>query len=348
MSIADEGTTLPRAASAGRMPTMKDIAEHVGVSRQLVSLVVRNVAGPSAESRDRILQAAAELGYRPNTSARLLRQRRTRLIGVGFVMESPFQVSFVERLFARAAREGFALALGPVTPERSTDVVIAELMEERVEALIVFNPERDSPVLAEARDLLPVAVLGEWMDCPDADNIHVDEAAGLRQAVQHLVELGHADIAYAGGLGGSLGIDRAEAYRAAMGEAGLADHVDVVEVGFTEEDGATAARSLLRRDRLPTAVVCGGDQCAVGLLTVVRSRGVGVPETISVVGFDDSTVAALSYNQLTSVHQDVDATIDATWDTLTTRIEGDTAGRRVVATPTSLTIRTTTGPAASR
>ncbi|MGK9147157.1 LacI family transcriptional regulator [Plantibacter flavus] len=334
--------------AAGRMPTMKDIAEHVGVSRQLVSLVLRNGPGPSAESRDRILQAAAELGYRPNTSARLLRQRRTHLIGVGFVMESPFQVSFVERLFVRAAEHGFALALGPITPERSTDAVVAELMEQRVEALVVFNPARDAAVLAEARELVPVAVLGEWMDSADTDNIHVDEAAGLRQAVEHLVGLGHTDIAYAGGLGGPLGIDRVEAYRAAMTLVGLSEHVDIVQVGFTEEDGATAARILLARDELPTAVVCGGDQCAVGLLAVLRGQGVLVPESISVVGFDDSTVAALSYNQLTSVHQDVDATVDATWETITSRIDGDTGHRRVVATPTSLTVRATTGPAAAR
>ncbi len=78
---------------------MQDIADHVGVSRQLVSLVMRDVPGPSAESRERILAAASELGYRPHASARLLRQNRTRLIGAVFTMRNPFQVRFVERLF---------------------------------------------------------------------------------------------------------------------------------------------------------------------------------------------------------------------------------------------------------
>src|SRR5689334_14228197 len=117
---------------SGRMATMADIANHVGVSRQLVSLVLRGVPGPSAASRERILSAAGELGYRPNASARLLRQNRTHLIGVAFTMRNPFQVKFVERLFVRAAAAGFGVVPGPMTAERPTEAVVAALMEERV------------------------------------------------------------------------------------------------------------------------------------------------------------------------------------------------------------------------
>lgn len=330
------------AAPARRLPTMQDIADHLGVSRQLVSLVLRDVPGPSAQSRDRILAAATELGYRPNASARLLRQNRTRLIGVVFQMGHPFQVRFVERFFVRAAEHGFALALGPATAERSTDVAVAELMEERVEALVAFNPEPDSAVLAEASGLIPVAWLGEWTDAP-VDNIHVDEAEGLRLAVEHLVGLGHRDITYVGGLGRTVGHDRAEAYRAAMRSVGLADQIDVVTSGFTEEDGATAAREILGRSRRPTAVLCCGDQCAVGVLAVFAQERVPVPGEISVVGFDDSYLASLSYQQFTSVHQDVEATVDATWQSVIDRLGGDRGERRVVATPTTLAIRRSTG-----
>ncbi|MBB5781940.1 LacI family DNA-binding transcriptional regulator [Nonomuraea jabiensis] len=100
----------------GRLPTMKEIADHLGVSRQLVSLVLRGVPGPSEESRQRILAAADELGYRPNASARLLRQNRTRLIGALFWMRNPFQVLVIERLFVRAAERGFGLVLGRRRP----------------------------------------------------------------------------------------------------------------------------------------------------------------------------------------------------------------------------------------
>jgi DNA-binding LacI/PurR family transcriptional regulator len=212
----DGARTRGRNKGSSRLPTMQDIADHLGVSRQLVSLVLRDVPGPSAESKERILAAASELGYRLNASARLLRQNRTRLIGAVFGIRHPFQVRFVERLFVRAAEKGFGLALGPMTVERSTDVVVAELMEERVEALVAFNPDPASSALAEACDLVPVVWLGEWVREPEIDNVHVDEVEGLRLAIEHLVELGHRDIVYVGGLGGIVGRDRADAYRGAV------------------------------------------------------------------------------------------------------------------------------------
>ncbi|MBF4608999.1 LacI family DNA-binding transcriptional regulator [Curtobacterium sp. VKM Ac-1393] len=325
---------------------MRDVAERVGMSRQLVSLVLRGAPGPSAESRDRVLAAAADLGYRPHTSARLLREGRTRLIGTVFSMRNPFQVRFVERLFARAAEQGFGVALGAAGPDRSTDQVVADLLGDRVEALVVFNPDPGSSSLEEASRLVPVVLLGEWTDAPYADNVHVDELGGLRAAVEHLVDLGHRRIAYVGGEDGLVGRDRAVAYREAMRAVGLRSEIDVVPSGFSEEDGAAAARTLVARDSLPTAVVCCGDQCATGLLAVLAQRGIGVPGRVSVVGFDDSYLASLSYHHLTSVHQDVEATVDAALTAVVDRTSGDGGARRRVATPTGLVVRESTGPAA--
>lgn len=329
----------------GHIPTMKDIADHLGVSRQLVSLVLRGIPGPSAESRDRVQAAAKELGYRPNASARLLRQQRTRRIGMMFEMRNPFQVRVVERLFVRATERGFGLTLGPITVERPTDVVVAELMEERVEALVAFNPDPGSSALRDAAALVPLVWLGEWVDSPGVDNIHVDEVEGLRLAVEHLVCLGHRDIVYAGGLGEGVGETRAEAYRAAMATFGLAERTRVLASDFSEEGGADVARRIAGSSERPTAVVCCGDQCAVGVLGVLAQAGIRVPRDISVIGFDDSYLASLSYHRLTSVRQDVEATVESTLDTVLGRIEGNEEPRRVVATPTSLVVRDSTGPA---
>ncbi|MFI1359932.1 LacI family DNA-binding transcriptional regulator [Streptomyces sp. NPDC020898] len=346
MTTGVEGSRIPRRGKgSGRLPTMQDIAAHLGVSRQLVSLVMRGVPGPSAESRERILAAAGELGYRPNASARLLRQNRTRLIGMMFEMRNPFQVRFVERLFVRAAEKGFGLVLGPVTVERSTDAVVAELMEERVEALVAFNPAPGSAALAEACDLVPVVWLGDWVQAPEVDNVHVDEVEGLRLAVGHLVGLGHRDIVYVGGLGGRVGRDRADAYRAAMTTFGLSDQAEVLSSDFWEEGGAAAAREIVARTRRPTAVVCCGDQCAAGVMAVFARSGIRVPEDVSVVGFDDSYLSSLSYHRLTSVRQDVEATVEATLGSVLERLDGDDGPRRVVATATTLVVRESTGPA---
>jgi DNA-binding LacI/PurR family transcriptional regulator len=330
-----------------QLPTMRDIAHHLGVSRQLVSLVMRGAPGPSAASRDRILAAARDLGYRPNASARLLRQRRTHLIGAMFVLRNPFEVRFVERFVERAAEEGFGVVLGAHSDERPTDVVVSDLMAQRVEALVAFNPDPASPALHDALDRIPVVWLGENSPEPRADNVRVDDVTGLRLAVEHLVELGHRHIAYVGGEAGIVGRDRAQAYRRAMAGADLSSHAEVFSSDFGEEDGATAAREIASRPAAhrPTAVVSCGDLSAVGVLAGFARTGVAVPGDVSVVGFDDSYVCALSYNDLTSVRQDVEATVEATLATVVARLEQPGTASHDVLTPTVLVTRGSTGRA---
>jgi DNA-binding LacI/PurR family transcriptional regulator len=327
---------------------MRDIADQLGVSRQLVSLVLRGSPGPSAQSRERILAAADRMGYRPNASARLLRQRRTHLLGALFALRNPFEVRFIEQLEARAADQGYALVLGARSPERADDVVIEQLLTQRVEALIAFNPDGSSPAMHDALERIPVAWMGERADPARVDNIRVDEDKGLRLAVEHLVALGHQRIAYVGGDGGAAGRLRADAYRQAMQHAGLGQFSEVLPADFSEESGAHAAREWAVRpasDR-PTALLCCGDLNAVGVLATLSLLGVHVPGEVSVVGFDDSYVAALSYHRLTSIRQDVDETVSAALSTVLARIEDPVRAPREVLTTTTLTVRASTGPAA--
>lgn len=366
--MTDPATRPP--GPARRLPTMKDVADHLGVSRQLVSLVLRGADGPSAESRERILAAARELGYRPNASARLLRQSSTRTLGIAFSLGNAFQVKVVERLIAAAGERGYRMALAPIHAGRGTDEAVGSLMEQRVEALAVFNPEPGSEALAAARGVVPVLQLGEWSADATQDTVHVDEATGLRLAVEHLVGLGHEAIAFVGGRGEEPGPARARAYEDAMRQAGLGERIDVVPSDLGEEEGAAAARTVLARAVRPTALVCVSDHAAAGVLAVLARAGVAVPGEISVVGFDDSRIAALSFHDLTSVHQDVGATVEAALGVLLERLgvgsdgadaadgadAGDGAGRsdlaegaaRVIATPAHLVVRGSTGPAHSR
>lgn len=336
------------AVGARRLPTMSDVAARAGVSRQLVSLVLRGAPGPSDASRAAVLAAATELGFQANASARLLRQQRTRLIGVLFTALNSFEARVVERLLERAVERGYGVVLGPVTPRRTTEVVVRELLGHRVEALACFNPDPDAPALRQALDLLPVVWLGERTAETRADVVRTDDDAGLRLVVDHLVGLGHREIAYAGGLGGTVGPDRERTYRAAMTAVGLGDLADTVEVGFGEEDGARAAEILLTRDHLPTAVIGCSDHCGAGLLAVFARAAVAVPATVSVTGYDDSDVAALSYHSLTAVRQDVDLTVDATLDAITRRLSDPRATPQEVPTRATLTVRTSTGPVRDR
>ena len=297
---------------------MRDVADHVGVSRQLVSLVLRDVPGPSLAAREKILAAAAEMGYRANASARLLRQKRTRLIGAVYTMRNPFESQLVEQLFTRAAGRDFGVVLGPVTPDRSVEQVIEELVEKRVEALVGFPPTESSAYLEQIGEKVPIVWLGGPAPEPH-DNVHIDDMGGMRLAVEHLTSLGHRGIAHVRA-GRTRPARRGRRLPLGMRRAGLAEAVDIVGMGWGEEDGAAAAREFLGRRSLPTAVICGSDQAAAGLNAVFISAGVDIPADVSVVGWDDSYVAALSYHQFTSVRQDLDTTAEAPLDTVLKRM----------------------------
>lgn len=326
---------------------MSDVAKRAGVSRQLVSMVLRGVPGPSEASQKLILEAAAALDFRPNASARLLRQKRTRLIGVMVLTTNVFELRVVERLLERAAERGFHVVVAPMSERRTTDIVISELLEQRIEALACFNPDPESAALERALQTLPVVWLGERTEETRADVVRTDDDTGLALLVDHLASLGHRDIAYVGGIGGTVGPDRADAYRRAMVRAGLESHLDVVAAGFDEESGAEAARGLLGRPTLPTAVIGGSDQCASGIRAVFALAGVPVPARVSITGYDDSDVSRLSYNSLTTIRQDVELTVEATLSSLLRRLDDPALSPREIPTTASLVVRGSTGPVRS-
>ena len=130
-----------------------------------------------------------------------------------------------------------------------------------------------------------------------------------------------------------------------MTDAGLAAHVDQIAVGFREEDGADAARLLLARDHLPTAVIGCSDHVGAALLAVLSRAGVRVPGEVSVTGYDDSDIAALSYHDLTAVRQDADLTAAEALAVMMRRLEDPSFEPADIATPATLVVRGSTGPA---
>ena len=147
-----DGSAGVRAANGrDRRPTMADVAKHVGVSRALVSIVFRGVDGASEATRQRVLDAAAELGYRPDSLAQGLRRSRTRNLGVLFSLRRPFEVELVEHMYPAVEKLGYHLLLGAFTPGRGQDAVVDELLSYRCEGLVVVGPE------LHGRDLEPIA-----------------------------------------------------------------------------------------------------------------------------------------------------------------------------------------------
>lgn len=286
---------------------MADVAARLGVSRQLVSIVLRDMPGASDDTRRRVRQAADELGYRPHVGARTLRQTRSHHIGVSFAPQHATEPDIVEAIYPAAAAAGYQVLLSAQTRTRSTSQAIDELLGYRCAALVVIGSDLSDQRMRgiAQRVSVPMVVVGGGKASSAFDVVYSAGDLGTRLTVDHLVDLGHRRIAYVSADAMASAKLRRKGYLKAIAAAGLTtDVVPVSGADYAEEAGAAAARELLGRGRLPTAVVAGNDQQAVGLITVLSRAGVAVPREVSVVGFDDSRFAGLSSIDLTTARQD--------------------------------------------
>ena len=336
--------TMINASGRRGRPTMRDVAAHVGVSQTLVSLVLRNAPGASAETRERVLRAAAELGYRPDTAAQVLRRTRSRHIGVLFSLRQPFDIDLVEALYPAAERRGYRIVLGAIGAGRNDRQAVEELLSYRSEALILDGTTIKAAQLAPVAGQVPVVDIGRRSITGTVDVVRVADERGARLAVDHLVSLGHRSIVHIDGGDQPAAAERRRGYRRAMRRQGLQQEIRVLPGDYTGESGGVAARQLLRDERLPTAVFAANDRCAHGALDVLRQAGLAVPGDLSVVGYDDSDIARLSFVNLTTVRQDAALMAEQAVQAVIERLDhGRTAARDFVLDP-SLIIRATTGP----
>lgn len=332
---------------AARRATMYDVAARAGVSQSLVSIVMRDAPGAGTATRERIRRIAAELGYRPDTRAQLLRRGNSRLLGVVFGVQHAFHGDLVAALYRAAAPAGYQLTLSAVTADRNETTAVGDLLGDRCEALILLGPRTSTAGLARLATTVPVVAVARAVRHPDIDVVRTADADGLSQAVDHLVGLGHRRIAHIDGGRAPGAAERRHGYRDAMTRHGLADQIRVYSGGLTEDDGATAARTMLREGR-PTAVTVFNDRSATGVLDILRSHGLSVPGDISVVGYDDSHIARISFIDLTTVAQDVERLAGLTVERAVQRATGThrTGPREQIATP-HLVLRSTTAPPAA-
>jgi DNA-binding LacI/PurR family transcriptional regulator len=331
-----------------KRPTMSDVAARVGVSQALVSLVFRNQPGASPLTRQRVFQAAEELGYRPDTAAQLLRRTRSRQLGVLFTMRHPFDVGIVEALYPAARKHGYSLVLSAMVAARDERQAVEDLLGLRSEAIIIIGAESSPRHLVTAAGHTPLIEINPCTRAAGVDVVRIANGKGIRQAVDHLTALGHRAIAHIDGGTMPAADERRRGYRAAMRRHGLAEHIRVLPGDYTEESGARAARALLTHGELPTAVIAGNDRCAHGLLTTFLRAGLTVPTDVSIVGFDDSQLARLSFIDLTSVRQDAAEVADLAVQAAAERLDdGRTADRDIVLSPI-LAVRGSTGPPRAR
>ena len=325
-----------------RRPTLMDVAKAAGVSRALVSIVMRGAPGAAESTRQRVLETARELGYRADSRARLLRSSRTKLLGVIFSISQPFHAEIVDAAYAEASARGYEITLSAVASSRPEARAIETLLDVGAEGLIIIAPTLSNDDLAmHARRVPVVSLLRD--DVGDlVDSVSSDDYVGIGIAVDHLVSLGHRRIVHVDGGTAVSSDNRREAYRAQMLRHGL--EPVIVPGGPDEEDGMGAGQIL--QVNPPTAVIAFNDRSALGIMESFRIAGIKIPADISVLGYDDSHFARLSYVQLSSISQDAPLLAAAAVDRAVNRIEGAQSPGRVVRTP-HLVIRKTTAQAPS-
>ncbi|MFJ6569045.1 LacI family DNA-binding transcriptional regulator [Streptomyces sp. NPDC091292] len=327
---------------ASARPRLEDVAARVGLSTASVSLVLRNVPGPSERTRQRVLKAAAELGYRADRNASLLARRRSRLLGVMVDIHSSFHAELVESLHEAAEQSGYDLVLSTQTRTRDEHTAVETLLAFRCEALILLGPAAPAATLKALDQKLPVVAVGRRIADAALDVVRTADEDGVGQAVDHLVALGHRSIAHVDGGKGVIATDRRRGYRNAMRRHGLDAHIRILHGDRTEAAGERAARRLLDEGELPTAVLAYNDRCALGILSTLGEAGVPVPGRVSLVGYDDDAMSRLTCFNLTTVSQSADDQARHAVTAAVERLEhGRTAPREVVLAP-RLVVRGTT------
>jgi DNA-binding LacI/PurR family transcriptional regulator len=296
--------------SGRRRPTIRDVAQRAGVSKGAVSFALNGRPGVADETRARILRAADELGWRPSASARALSQRRALAIGL-VLAGPPAQLGdhFCQLLTGMEevlAVQGYVLVMSVVADTQAAVVTYERLIsDQRVDGVVLTDPRADDPRYSPLAGLdVPAVVVGDpvW-SCP-FPYVAADERPVVMQAVRHLIDLGHRRIGHVSGPRNvAHAAVREQAWRDAMTAAGLRCR-ESVDGGFSAGGGALATGRLLDAEDPPTAIFYANDLMAIAGIGVARERGVRVPQDLSVVGYDDISLAQHVDPPLTTIRHD--------------------------------------------
>lgn len=323
-------------------PTMEDVAARAGVSRALVSLVMRGSPKVSDQRRAAVLEAAEELGYSPHAMARSLASRTSHVLGVMVSdLHNAFFAEVVDGLDAVATERGFELIVntGGRSPTRERRA-LRSLLSFRPAGLVLLSPVVPAADIARAADQAPVVLVARSSRLSTVDTVNDDGERGIGLAVDHLVSLGHRRIAHLDGGGGTQAAPRRRGYLTAMASHGLPPRV--VGSEYTDAAGARAVQGLL--DDMPTAIISCNDFNAIGAISALEEAGFRVPQDVSVVGYDNTSLAALRHVSLTTVDQPRNEFGRLAAEALLQRVRGerDEPVRHLLRP--SLVVRATTAP----
>jgi LacI family transcriptional regulator len=327
------------------LPTSHDVARRAGVSQPTVSRALRDDPNVSEETRLLVREAADELGYILSQRGRSLSTRLTGQIGVVVRdLANPFYLQVLDTVHDTLARDGLRMLV--LTPDEDENAFLARLLDGSLDGAILTTTLLTSTLPAQlARRGFPFVLLNRSVDEPPGDVCVVDNLQGARLAAEELVRLGHREIgALFGPLNTSTGRDREAGFRRALLEHGITLPPERWQRGtFDFGYGFTGTLELLETG--PTAIFAANDVVAIGAYNALRSRGITLPDELTLIGFDDIALASWNVFELTTIRQDINALVARSTQMLLERIGagGSLSPRRVVVQP-ELVARATHGP----
>jgi DNA-binding LacI/PurR family transcriptional regulator len=284
---------------------MVDVARLAGVSHQTVSRVLNDHPNVSPKTRAGVMAAIRDLGYRPNAAARTLVTGRTNTLGVISFDTTLFGPASMLYGIERAAHPAYSVAIAslPGFDRRSLLEAVDRFIGQAVEGIIVIAPETTAvAALGGLASAIPLVAVGCGQNAP-LPSVTIDNVGGAAQATRHLLDLGHETVHHVAGPDSWLdALQRVEGWRSTLRAAG-ARVPELLRGDWSARSGYEAGHRLARRPEV-TAVLCGNDPMALGVLRALTEGGRAVPGDVSVVGFDDVAEAAFFLPPLTTVRQD--------------------------------------------
>lgn len=330
------------------MPTIYDVARRAGVAPVTVSRVINESGYVSEDTRIRVREAIAELGYTPNRLARGLRSKQTQTLGLVVTdITNPFWTTVARGVEDAASGHGFSVILcNTDESEAKQQQYVGLLLEKQVDGFLLVPATDDVSAIAlvQERDV-PVVVLDRHVALP-VDTVRCDSEVGAYDLVTHLLELGHRRIALLGGSPAvSTAQDRIDGYRRALAEAGVPiDEALIRQRDYTQEGGYAMTQSILKLPDRPTALFAVNNFIAIGAVRALRDAGLRIPDDMALVGFDDLPSALVVEPFLTVAAQPAYEMGARATDLLLARIEGDGVETPVeVVLPTELIVRRSSG-----
>lgn len=334
--------------------TSRDVAEHAGVSRTTVSLVLNNVQGVqiSTETRQRVFDAAQELGYVPNAAAQALASRRTRIIGL-ILTRSPHHISsdaflnqILDGLITAAHEHSIRLLIDIVEVRHQKKAYLDLVRAKRIDGLILSGPRfDDDALLSLQKDRFPTVLMGQL---PETDffSVDIDNFSAAQQAVNHLISLGHKRIACVTNapLSYTAAAERLHGYRETLKSHAIPYDQELVRYGdFDPESGYQQMKDLLDTGVHPSAVFAASDVVAIGAKAAIVEKGLKIPQDIAMVGFDDIPLVRYLDPPLTTIRLPASELATRASKMLIQIIQGEPPAEKQVLLESQLIVRRSCG-----